>query len=1288
MAIRKLSIFRLLQGVGKEPTHTSSSGDANVVVVGSAVNPATKDDDENGGGSSSGRQQKKNSSTPQQKPPKRQRKGQGKGGSKGSQSIKSLQDVPLEIQLQLMPPSFIFEAFLPSWDSLGPSVGYTVHLDMEQSSSSQPKQLVKENLVPYFEQMMYNYIDHINDDTTAGGNQKLWQHPFWKGLWDWERVIGKMSPKTVIFLYQAMGKCLVSKLEMDGRTKENGSVALSNRRLVIPMDNDDIRSLRTTITDLFRVNQMVLSNRRKILTILSRMLSLAAPHVTSDRNVSTEKHINSQWNPVDVLQLLSLYSRDYFSLDKPDWSLDHEESLQSLAVWIRNWDVGQLMTSKQSAAMVGATFASAFVTGQLTPASTTSSQSEESNTWDPMERCSGKEESVGWSVVLFSSLCGIGVTKVNSGELLWPAVHKGMSNTASIILSGNPAKAGSVSRALLLLENGCKLRQLSGLGNGDLVLDPKTQQLFPPPPNVEKILHDSVDFIQWQIRNIMAVEKKSDVNDADADTRPSLSVRTISVAFFRLVGQLSTLKQAYPSSVTLDTALDELLRSSFLALSKPSDGNNKVLLVGLIYATLNSGADLREESYANCCHLLLTTKLNEDTGIESLPKDLWGKATRSLFLSSKWAAISRVLTLWFTSSDQSHSVPTEEARNMINKVLQEGLNAVRLCPVSALVPLFDCIVTASRQWICHAGMDTSEAERLYLDRLQEIIGALLHLMKENSISAQSAYMLNEICALIFQPKLLQAEYEHLQANPACRTPIRDAFRRLMELAGTVRPHVSRAVLCRIIVAWAAADSSNNEPSKGLNAIPYRDDIVNLLLLKEILQEESSTNQSREVLPNDDGVMEIPAHTMESSITRTFILLFLSQLPDPHMGLSPKVLTDLLQYVILRLLNRVNSDAGSHPSAVMKGTPTYCMKMRGWQALCILSRFVTEPIAPTVCEGIFQSLREPTHNQIRYFTEVTAIKCGTLHPDIFGRSYLTNISHTDLALQHICSLMVLGGNWIVGKYRLEFFAAPDNMDKDRKDRLSHVVAAIIPWLSCSQGFSRAIAQVLVYALIPRTIDVSHLDATTVIDPTEEGRDEHWFPKVMYRFLDQNPEMKRVRNKQLKFFDGYDVDDVCTLEGILKIPVDENVEANPIHLIDSMKEALRQVYEEAHGPDAPAWKQEEEWKSLIQAGSTLDEANSTFQRKIIPVDSLNLALEDLRERRMSNAAGMHRQPLIVCATLIDKVPNLGGLTRTCEIFAAESLVIPDMAVTKLDLFKGLSASAAEWIDIQEVNEEVRI
>merc|ERR1712166_854999 len=228
---------------------------------------------------------------------------------------------------------------------------------------------------------------------------------------------------------------------------------------------------------------------------------------------------------------------------------------------------------------------------------------------------------------------------------------------------------------------------------------------------------------------------------------------------------------------------------------------------------------------------------------------------------------------------------------------------------------------------------------------------------------------------------------------------------------------------------------------------------------------------------------------------------------------------------------------------------------------------------------------------------------------------------------------------------------------------------------------------VYQLIPKVIDVTTDSTSSSTSTTIEDND--WFLKSTFNFLDQNREMKRLRSKQTKFFERYDCDKMCTPEGVFSIQMDEALEANPVHLIDAMKESLRSTYDEAHESDAPSWKQVEE---LMTTDSDTDDctngddnAKNMIQRKIIPLDSLNLALEDLREQRLTNAKGSHKQQLIVCASLVDMIPNLAGLARTSEIFAAQSLVIPDLSVAKMDNFQAISVGAADWIDIKEVKEE---
>jgi tRNA guanosine-2'-O-methyltransferase len=60
------------------------------------------------------------------------------------------------------------------------------------------------------------------------------------------------------------------------------------------------------------------------------------------------------------------------------------------------------------------------------------------------------------------------------------------------------------------------------------------------------------------------------------------------------------------------------------------------------------------------------------------------------------------------------------------------------------------------------------------------------------------------------------------------------------------------------------------------------------------------------------------------------------------------------------------------------------------------------------------------------------------------------------------------------------------------------------------------------------------------------------------------------------------------------------------------------------------------------------------------------------------------VILCASLVDKVPNLAGLARTCEIFNATALIVPNARVIEDEAFQTISVTAHKWIHMQEVKE----
>lgn len=100
----------------------------------------------------------------------------------------------------------------------------------------------------------------------------------------------------------------------------------------------------------------------------------------------------------------------------------------------------------------------------------------------------------------------------------------------------------------------------------------------------------------------------------------------------------------------------------------------------------------------------------------------------------------------------------------------------------------------------------------------------------------------------------------------------------------------------------------------------------------------------------------------------------------------------------------------------------------------------------------------------------------------------------------------------------------------------------------------------------------------------------------------------------------------------------------------------------------------------------DCSTDIQKKFIPwksmaptEDELSEVSETLASRRKALSEGDN---VILVASLIDKLPNLGGLSRTCEILGVKEFVVSSIKHTEDKEFQSLSVSAEKLINLVEV------
>ncbi|XP_034486638.1 uncharacterized protein LOC117791092 [Drosophila innubila] len=89
------------------------------------------------------------------------------------------------------------------------------------------------------------------------------------------------------------------------------------------------------------------------------------------------------------------------------------------------------------------------------------------------------------------------------------------------------------------------------------------------------------------------------------------------------------------------------------------------------------------------------------------------------------------------------------------------------------------------------------------------------------------------------------------------------------------------------------------------------------------------------------------------------------------------------------------------------------------------------------------------------------------------------------------------------------------------------------------------------------------------------------------------------------------------------------------------------------------------------------NLNVQRKANPMNNIFNTDETIAMDSQHN-----EQDLIVVASLIDKLPNLGGLARTCEVLGVKTLILSAKSIVDKSDFTNLSMTAEKSLNIMEV------
>ncbi|CAH2078761.1 unnamed protein product [Thlaspi arvense] len=410
--------------------------------------------------------------------------------------------------------------------------------------------------------------------------------------------------------------------------------------------------------------------------------------------------------------------------------------------------------------------------------------------------------------------------------------------------------------------------------------------------------------------------------------------------------------------------------------------------------------------------------------------------------------------------------------------------------------------------------------------------------------------------------------------------------------------------------------------------------------------------------------------------------------------------------LLELLDAAVHDKDLAKELYKKYSAIHRRKIRAWQMICIMSRFVSNEIVGQVMDSVHICLYRNNLPAVRQYLETFAINIYLKFPALVKEQLVPILQNYDTkAQQALSSYVFIAANVILHAEKIA-----------QQTHLRELLPPIIPLLTSHHHSLRGFTQLLVHRVLVRLFPPVESTSSQTISLAKLS-----FEKLK-AYLDKNPDCSRLRSSMEGYLDAYNPTTSATPAGVFVNRVEESeFECVPTCLMDNVISFLNDVREDLRASMAKdivtikneGFKIEEPNRRLIMSTSDegrLSEPSSLdFQKKITlskheKQDASSTSVlqngetykrlfemekEDelvsqlLRSRSMEvERLKSGRQDLILVASLLDRIPNLAGLARTCEIFKASGLAVADANVIHDKQFQLISVTAEKWVPIIEV------
>ncbi|CDW83820.1 rrna methylase family [Stylonychia lemnae] len=476
--------------------------------------------------------------------------------------------------------------------------------------------------------------------------------------------------------------------------------------------------------------------------------------------------------------------------------------------------------------------------------------------------------------------------------------------------------------------------------------------------------------------------------------------------------------------------------------------------------------------------------------------------------------------------------------------------------------------------------------------------------------------------------------------------------------------------------------------------------MNFAICREIRSLDADINLYRlqnlipQIFAKDYENLPMEEITYQGAYIRTITMIILEELLRSHkvhflsgnpLNQNSIIFIESVEELALMLLD-INFQA-KYILADMPYSEKHRVKVRSWQTLIVLMEF----FEPALYSPSFRQMRVQQSGRdivalfnekfwkivgmnhlssVRQFIEIVAIKFTKMYPELSIENplFIKTLLDPNIKPQVASSFLVIAG-----------YILTQPLNVVNEIQLKHkIFESLSGFLTSNSAHARCVAQYFIYEL--------------QANPNQSYRS--FIPegmKSLMNFLNLNKDVKKLMAKQRIEVDRIQtvVENLKGVHVVLSTQIDSQGEFLSVPFVEKMREVLSVGISEIRKQDFQPIDREDLWKKELEIRKENgtyqvnfnEESTQNYQRKILPWEQVEYDYE-LLKRVYDNRK---RNEIIMCASLIDKVPNLAGLARTSEIMNAACLVINNKAVCELEDFKGVSVTSEKWLPIVEVQEK---